>query len=408
MIHLLLGIGLLLPWNAYITADDYYESLWSGNNFTFWLSIAYNYPAIVFLLLNIRYGRSFPFGSRIFIGFTCLSACVVFVPIITSVYGADASDSEKHISFWATLAAVFLSGCFASMLFGTVLGMASVFPMTMITAVMSGNGIAGVLVGLLRIVTKLAFPNTIDGLRNSSIVYFVLAAAILAVCAFSFVLLLKNQFGVYYLALNVKSCKPTSLDLEPEDKMMLPADAENEPQKVGYWVVFKKLWLEALEVFWVFFVTLTIFPGLTLQIPSQFGPQFDAWFGILLIFDFQVFDYVGRTCPRWLMFFSRKTLWIPVVLRSAFVILFLMCIPPMRIITIDGFPYLFMALFAWTNGYCGTLAMMFGPTRVEDHEKETAGAIMSFALNLGIWAAVQFAVLVDYLIVQDQKDHGLD
>ncbi|MDP2434881.1 MAG: hypothetical protein Q8P67_03995, partial [archaeon] len=210
--------------------------------------------------------------------------------------------------------------------------------------------------------------------------------------------------------LNVKSCKQTDLDLDPDDKekMILPAEADKTQQAVSYLAVFKKVWVEALEVFWVFFVTLTIFPGLTLQIPSQFGPQFDAWFGILLIFDFQLFDYVGRTCPRWLELFSRKTLWLPVLLRTAFILLFLMCIPPMRIITIDGFPYLFMALFAWSNGYCGTLSMMYGPTRVADHEKETAGAIMSFALNLGIWAAVQFAVLVDYLVVQGQKNAGLD
>ena len=183
------------------------------------------------------------------------------------------------------------------------------------------------------------------------------------------------------------------------DSIYNTSDQEDAPGPVSYWSVFKKMWIEVLEVFWVFFVTLTIFPGLTLQIPSQFGPQFQAWFGILLIFDFQIFDYVGRTCPRWLMLFSRRTLWIPVALRTAFVLLFLLCIPPLRVITIDGLPYLFMALFAWTNGYCGTLSMMFGPTRVTDREKETAGAIMGFALNLGIWAAVQFAVLVDYLML---------
>jgi hypothetical protein len=40
-----------------------------------------------------------------------------------------------------------------------VLGLASLLPPKYITAVMSGNGVAGILAGLLRIITKLALPN---------------------------------------------------------------------------------------------------------------------------------------------------------------------------------------------------------------------------------------------------------
>jgi len=57
-----------------------------------------------------------------------------------------------------------------------------------------------------------------------------------------------------------------------------------------------------------------------------------------------------------------------------------------------------MLLFALTNGYCGTLAMMYGPTNTESHEKEKAGTMMSFFLNFGIFIATHFALLLLYLI----------
>jgi len=42
--------------------------------------------------------------------------------------------------------------------------------------------------------------------------------------------------------------------------------------------------------------------------------------------------------------------------------------------------------------------MMFGPSGVANHEKEIAGTMMSFFLNLGIFVAVHFALLELYLV----------
>jgi Nucleoside transporter len=469
---------LLFPWNAYITADDYYEELWPSVSFEFLLTLAYNYPGIVMLFLNIRYGRLFPFSVRMAVGFVVGGICMMFVPIITTV-----PNVNSVASMWATLGAVFLSGVMASMLFGTVLGLSAIFPGQYTGAVMSGNGVAGIIVGLTRIFTKLAFADTVDGLRNSSVLYFVIAGLVMFFCAGSYGLLLRSKFGRYYIAKNEAATQTQTVSLLPssssssssEDEgedpllfrdaldsearnssvpntpknsevssssygsVLVPASADNahvlyvdesdasdsmkarrvdqrsplrgstdgtakrrrwknpKPRSVSYWSVFKRIWPFALEVFWVFCVTLTIFPGMTLQIQSQFGEDFQPWFGIILIFIFQLFDYIGRTLPKWMILFTPRTLWIPVVLRTGIVVLFIFCINP-RYIYIDGFPYLFMAVFALTNGYCGTLAMMFAPDCVEDHEKESAGAIMGFMLNLGIFVAAHLALLVLYLV----------
>ena len=42
--------------------------------------------------------------------------------------------------------------------------------------------------------------------------------------------------------------------------------------------------------------------------------------------------------------------------------------------------------------------MMYGPSEVPAHQKETAGLMMSFFLNFGIFTAVNFAILLLYLV----------
>lgn len=55
-------------------------------------------------------------------------------------------------------------GCAAAMLFGTILGLGALFPPQFTGAIMAGNGIAGIIAGGLRIITKAALS---DGMSVS-------------------------------------------------------------------------------------------------------------------------------------------------------------------------------------------------------------------------------------------------
>jgi len=161
---------------------------------------------------------------------------------------------------------------------------------------------------------------------------------------------------------------------------------------VSYKKILKRIWPEALNVFLTFFITLTLFPGTLLLIPSRNGINAE-WFGIFLIFTFQVFDFIGRTAPRFVTFPSANFLWIPTVARFAFFACFILA-KDNKVFTNDYWTLSLDALMAITNGYFGTLAMMYAPSRVEDHERETAGNIMAFMLNLGIFAGVHAALIM--------------
>jgi len=158
-----------------------------------------------------------------------------------------------------------------------------------------------------------------------------------------------------------------------------------------------KIWREALVVFTVFFTTLALFPGVVPSLIPTNDHNLAEWFQIIMLAIFMVGDFIGRSAPRLFILFSPKTLWIPTVCRLVFFVLFVLCVKP-RIFDSDIAAYLLMAVFAMTNGYCGTLAMMFGPVGASDHEKETAGIMMSFFLNFGIFVAIHFAFVLLYLL----------
>lgn len=58
----------------------------------------------------------------------------------------------------------------------------------------------------------------------------------------------------------------------------------------------------------------------------------------------------------------------------------------------DVVVFLVMAVFAFSNGYTCSLAMMFAPAKVHPHERETAGLLLTLCLQLGIFGGSVFAL----------------
>jgi hypothetical protein len=55
-IMMLLGVGLLFPWNALLTASDYFTHIYPDFAFMFALSLAYEFPNPVYLsFLNFHF-----------------------------------------------------------------------------------------------------------------------------------------------------------------------------------------------------------------------------------------------------------------------------------------------------------------------------------------------------------------
>jgi hypothetical protein len=181
--------------------------------------------------------------------------------------------------------------------------------------------------------------------------------------------------------------KEASIELSPsgESKLQrtLSVLTEVAPQAVNVWLVFA--------------VTMTVFPGvLTKWKGSSFFPS-QEFFGTLLIGCFQVFDVVGRSmsgiCAKVI---TPARLWIFVILRLAFIPLFILGQRHPQWCALWGSDTgrLFLsAALAATNGLLATLAMMYGPARCPPERCEVAGIAMSCTMVTGIFSGTLLAFL---------------
>lgn len=396
-IFILLGVGVLLPWNTFISAPDYFNMLY-GPNILFYFSMAYSYPNLIGLVAMVKYGAKLSFRALTIPSFTLYTVVLVVVPLLYYIVGSGMAGMVL------TITAVFFVGLANAVCQAGVFGFAGFLPSEFTQGAMSGNGIAGVLVCVIRIITKLSMPNDDSGIRDSTLVFFMIGAFVIVLTIASIFVLMKLPYVKENAELRNESVgllsssasasagvqSPDGEDDEEEKISMVrrEGNADQEklrsqggPNQVTIRSVFRKIWKFAVMVWFVFFVTLAVFPGVTVQIPSNNG--LSDWLPILLITLFNVGDTVGRSSPGWFILFSEKTMPFAVAARAIFIPLFVFCVKP-RLISNDAFPIVVMAVMSFTNGYLGSLCMMFAPEKVNQHEREKAGTIMTFFLLLGI------------------------
>lgn len=192
-----------------------------------------------------------------------------------------------------------------------------------------------------------------------------------------------------------------------------PADVEERSQgeedgvlsleKVSQ--VFQLVQIPAFSVFFVFTVTIGLFPSLIVLLEStekcrsseRFYNDLYVPFFFLL---FNLFDFIGRvTAGIVTNIFTAKNVWIPSVMRLVFIPLFLFCrLGNSQIPTLfnhDAFPILFMVLMALTNGFVASTCMMLGAGATNAKDSPIAGTIMIFCLTSGLFmgACVSFLVV---------------
>jgi equilibrative nucleoside transporter 1/2/3 len=277
----------------------------------------------------------------------------------------------------------------------SVFGLGGMLPEKYTNAIMVGNGLAGIMLNVARIITLAAFPPTSAGLLESVVLYFIIAGLSLVVCCFAQLYLMRNSF--------VKAClhKASNPDVGVEDLTtteLLEADQEvkddaDKPHDVKE--LFGGVWQFAFLVWLCYVVTFGMFPGVSTATDVSGLPY--EWFSVLIITTFNVFDVLGRNLPAWI-FPSPKVIWIMVISRFIFWVTFILIasddpsIDPDWLFGGSWFIFLNMAVFAVSNGFASTMCMIYGPSKVPDFWKDRAGYICATGLVFGIFCGTVIAI----------------
>ncbi|KAG5887435.1 hypothetical protein JTB14_003287 [Gonioctena quinquepunctata] len=394
------GIGVLMPWNMFITAIDYFTKYklskeYIGfafpyvSNFMQYLTFSSQVPSVLFNWMNIFV----QIGGNLTTRIVWSIGVEVVIFIITVIIAMSDTSSIPYGFFWITLVCVVILNIANGIYQNTIFGMAAKLPGKYTGAVVLGSNISGTFTAVVNILSSLMTPN----IRMAAIYYFITALFVLLICFDTYFALPLNR---YYRHFELKEKK----ELEKQRQF-----ARGATEKPPYLYILKKCSPQLFNVFLLFFVTLSIFPALHSDIkPSNenFFISKDYYTSITCFITFNIFAMIGSGLPSYFIWPGPRFLWIPVALRILYIPFYLLCnyqvggvdrILPV-LISNDWVYWVVAVTMAISSGYFSSLGMMYTPRMVEEKYAATAGMFAAAALITGIFSGILMSFLWPWVI----------
>ncbi|KAM6158120.1 equilibrative nucleoside transporter 2 [Rhynchocyon petersi] len=443
----ILGLGTLLPWNFFITAIPYFQMRLAGTNstvgtlatnhtgpadpfnFNNWVGLLSQLPLLLFTLINSFLYLCIPEKVRIL---GSLLAILLFFALTAALVKVDLSPEPF---FSITMASIWFINSFGAILQGSLFGLIGTMPSTYSTLFLSGQGLAGIFAALAML---LSMASGVDA-QTSALGYFITPCVGILMSITCYLSLPHLEFARYHLSKKPSQAQKHELEtkaelLQADEKNGIPnssqnavlvmdLDLEKEPEEPpkseepSLLVVLQKIWFMGLCLVLVFTVTLSVFPAITAMVTSSTSSRkWSQFFNPICCFLlFNIMDWLGRSLTSYFLWGLRSRQPLPqpdegsrlllllVSLRFLFVPLFMLCHVPKRsrlpiLFPQDAYFITFMLLFAVSNGYLVSLTMCLAPRQVLPHEREVAGALMTFFLALGLSCGASLSFLFKALL----------
>ncbi|CAK6951708.1 equilibrative nucleoside transporter 3 isoform X2 [Scomber scombrus] len=320
--------------------------------------------------------------------------------VTTVLVKVDVSDSRMEF-FVGTLASVAVVSGASNLFTGSVFGISGHFPMRISQALISGQAMGGTLSAVASIVDLAVAKDVTD----SALAYFLTADVFVLLCIFAYLLLPKLAYSRHYML--AAACTSPGVMSEGEGA----SDSGSSVSVPPLQPILRKTWVLGLSVFFVFFVSIMLFPAVSSGIQSvnkdSGSPWTTTYFVPLTSFLlYNVADFCGRQATAWLQVPGPTSRVLPVLVlcRSIMIPLLMFCNYQPRdhlhtvLFTHDVYPVVFNCLLGLTNGYLGTLPMIYGPKVVPRELAEATGVVMSFFLTLGLAFGSAFSALIVHCI----------
>lgn len=396
LIFYLLGIVTLLPWNFFITADDYWMYKFRDVNrnlsdsesllyklqkrtrlqveFTSYISVASAVPNLVFLIFNTAISHLISINKRIIGSLSCM--LILF--IITLTFVNVNTDNWQNTFFIFTLVSIILLNVCSAILSGSLFGVVGKFSPIYITATIAGQALGGIFAALAEIVSLSVGASS----THSAFVYFTIGTITIVISIICYIVLTKTVFYKFYVF----------------EKAIVRNEFQNElvrPQIISYKHILRKTWCYGLAMFSVFAITLSVYPGVTVLIESEGKGHGNKWNDVFFVptiayLLFSVGDYLGRILAGKLQKPKKSSVILILSLaRFIFIPLLMLCNAQPRYywgVVFDRDYQYILILFACalSNGYLANIAAIHAPRMVEHYEKEVASSMMTIFMGFGL------------------------
>ncbi|XP_025406765.1 equilibrative nucleoside transporter 1 isoform X3 [Sipha flava] len=400
LILVLHGIGILMPWNMFINAKSYFvdyklgkdylmETLYYASAFMSYSTIGSQLPNFIFNWLNIFCPMGGKLTTRIVWSILIEVVCFVFTVVLVMINTAQ----SPALFFWSTIGCIVLLNMANGIYNNSVFGMAAKLPSKYIGAVVLGTNLSGTFTSIANIASISITPDA----RTAAIYYFTTALFILLACFDTYFALPLNRFYKYHE--HVYQRKIESQEIKKNDG--------NE--KIPYLQIFKQASPQLFNVFFIFFVTLSVFPAVHSDIKvsdSNFivGPSY--YINVLCFLTFNFTALIGTFLSTYFSWPNAKWLYIPVTLRVVLIPLFLVCnYQPLGVTRImpvliknDYIFWMLGAILGLSSGYYSSVAMMYTPSCVEPKYSGIAGMFGAAMLITGICCGILFGMTLPFIV----------
>ncbi|XP_007432178.1 equilibrative nucleoside transporter 3 [Python bivittatus] len=428
IIFFLLGTNSLLPLNFIITAKHYWMYKLQNcseetslveqgssdirNFFESYISVASTVPSVLSLIGNFLLVNKVSANVRILSSLAVMLAVFLVITVLVKV---DTSAWTLWF-FIITIVCVVVLSSAATIFFSSVFGLSGCFPIQNSQALISGQAMGGTVSALASVVDLAASSEV----TNSALAYFLIVDIFIVLCVVMYLILLKLEYSRYHITRQKSRRRPPnplpSSDLEEQD--MASGSSSQQSPTSNYtgripplWLILKKIGMLGFCIFYVYFISIIIFPAISSGIESvnkfSGSPWTDKYFIPLTSFLlYNVADWCGRQITAWIQVPGPHSKWLPTVtlLRTFFIPIFMLCNyqPRMHIAKVvfaqDVYPVVFIVFLGLSNGYLSTLSIIYGPKVTPNELSEAAGVLMVLFLQVGLALGSGFSVLVVHLI----------
>ena len=418
LLFFILGVGTLLPWNLFITSTTYFITRSGLNAFEAYLVLIAQTPNCIFFFLTLFIKEVLRAGPRVY-----LTLGVMFLLFILTIV-----LTQLQISPMSFTVVTFISVAFINALAGlyqtSVIGMSGVFPSIHTQAVFVGQGLGGILPATILILSKYLASDlgeTSGYLNTSACIYFSFAGVSIFLCILT------------YLALTYYPYSRKVLSSLPEPrKLAFFSKVSGEIREVG-----RAVGLDCFNIFYVFFVTLSVFPALASSVvpqdklnytslttdnclcPWEYNnishntstriqpPLCSDWACIYFtpvfcFLAFNLFDFIGRAVVGFTAKFKVHSLFVTIsaLIRTLFIPFILLCdLKDKRFLpnwfSSDYIYLVIIVLLGLSNGVLSSVSLMQGPRKVSEKHRETAAMLLAISIGFGLLLGSAFSFALE-------------
>ena len=386
---LFLGIGTLVPWNAIISNLDfliYYQKDYHPEitfpNMNFILNLI-----IQFLLLTTK--KILKYKTQIYISLTLFLINIILLPIIT-IY------IKGNLGFKINCIIMLFNGIGNALISYSCFGLVSFFPIKCLISLSLGQGIAGILMNLLRYIILFSLGDDEKNINLSSYIFFSVSAFILLITIFKFHSITKKKYFLNKLIEAGDEINSFSDNDSLDNPLKIP-DKENENnENLSIIFVIFKIFGINLMIILCFIITFTLFPAVTIK-PKLFNLSL-GWKINTIIFIYNCFDTIGRKLLSYIKP-NKFILYFCSLLRIGLLFTFpYICYCENHKLFNDNLISIFsicnVIILAISNGFVNSLCFALAPEQVEGSMKGKAGSSVSLCLSLGIFLGTFGAIYI--------------